>query len=141
MAVPNIDVNYLAVLISAVISMIIGSLWYSPLLFGNAWVKAGRISKKAIEKAKARRMGKYYIIAFIGSLLMAFILAHFVQYVAANNFTEGMQTGFWLWSGFIVPVLLGSVLWENKHVKYYLINVTYWIVNLVIMGGILAVWQ
>ena len=140
MAIPNVDINYLAVLLSAVLSMIIGSLWYSPILFGNIWMKAGGLTLKDMEKAKKKGMGKLYFAAFIGALVIAFILAHFVQYVTANNFVEGMQTGFWLWLGFVAPVLLGSVLWENKPVKYYIINVAYWFVNLILMGGILAAW-
>lgn len=140
MAIPNVDINYLAVLLSAVVSMIIGSLWYSPIMFGNIWMKSGGLTQKDMEKAKKKGMGKLYFAAFIGALVIAFILAHFVQYVTANNFVEGMQTGFWLWLGFVAPVLLGSVLWESKPVKYYLINVAYWLVNLILMGGILAAW-
>ena len=140
MAVPNVDINYLAVLISAVVSMIIGSLWYSPLLFGNAWMKAGGMTVKDMDKAKKKGMGKLYFAMFIGALVTAYVLAHFVQYVGASGFFDGMEAGCWLWLGFIVPVLLGSVLWESKPIKYYLINVLYWLVNLTVVGGILAAW-
>ncbi len=139
MAIPNVDINYLAVLVSAIVSIIIGSLWYSPLLFGNAWMKAGGISMKEMEKAKKKGMGRLYFAAFIGSLVMAFVLGIFIKLVGIGSFLEGMQIGFWLWLGFIVPVLLGSVLWEGRSVKYYLINVSYQLVNLALMGGILAV--
>ena len=141
MALPNVDVNYLAVLVSAIVSFIIGGLWYSPLLFGNAWMKSGGFSEKNIEKAKKKGMGKLYFITFIASLLMAFVLSHFVQYLTAQTFSEGMQAGFWIWLGFIVPVLLGGVLWEGKSLKFYLINIAYWLVNLIIIGGLLAVWR
>ena len=140
MAIANVDINYLAVFLSAILSMIIGSLWYSPIMFGNIWMKLGGMSPKDIEKAKKKGMGKLYFAAFIGSLVAAFILAHFVQYVIASTFFEGMETGCWLWLGFVAPVLLGSVLWESRPVRYYLINVSYWLVNLALMGGILAVW-
>ena len=46
MSVPNVDVNYLAVLVAAIINMVIGSIWYSPSMgFGKSWMKysgAGR---------------------------------------------------------------------------------------------------
>ena len=140
MTVPNVDVNYLAVFVSAIVSMILGSLWYSPLLFGNAWMKLSG-AKKDMNKAKAKGMIGSYLAMFIGVLLTAFILAHFVQYVTASSFFEGMQAGVWLWLGFIAPVLLGSMLWEGKPFRYYLINVIYHLINLAVMGGILAVWQ
>ena len=141
MAVPDITINYLVVLISAVISFIIGGLWYSPILFGNAWMKSGGFNQKDIEAAKKKGMGKLYLTGFIGTLLMAFVLAHFVQYLSAGTFIEGMQAGFWIWIGFIVPILIGSVLWESKPIKFYLINVLYHLVSLLIMAGILASWQ
>lgn len=140
MAVPNVEINYLAVLISGIVSMIIGSLWYGPL-FGKAWMKAGGFSKGDMAKAKKKGMGKLYFAAFIGALVVAFVLAHFVRYLTASSFVEGAQAGFWLWLGFIAPVLLGSVLWECKPIKYYLINVFYWLIDLIILGGILAVWR
>ena len=140
MAVPDVTINYLTVLISAVISFIIGGLWYSPILFGNAWMKFGGFNQKDIEAAKKKGMGKLYLTGFIGTLLMAFVLAHFVQYLSASTFIEGMQAGFWIWIGFIVPILIGSVLWESKPIKFYLINVLYHLVSLLIMAGILASW-
>ncbi len=141
MAVPDIVINYWAVLVSAIVSFIIGGLWYSPLLFGNAWMKLGGFNNKDKDKAKKKGMGKLYFATFIGSLVVAYILAHFVIYMGAFVFTDGMQTGFWIWLGFIAPVLLGSVLWEGKPIKYYLINISYWLVNIVLIGGILAVWK
>ncbi|MEK6883785.1 MAG: DUF1761 domain-containing protein [Nanoarchaeota archaeon] len=141
MAIPNVDINYLAVFVSAIVSMIIGFLWYSPALFGKAWMKAGNMNMKDMDKAKKKGMGKLYFLAFIGALLMAFVLAYFVGYLTAYTFFEGMEVGAYIWLGFIFPVLLGSFLWEGRSVKYYLINVLYWLINLAVMGGILAIWQ
>ena len=140
MAVPNVYINFWAVLVSAITAFIIGGLWYSPILFGNAWMKTGGMNAKDMEKAKNRGVGKLYFVSFLGGLLMAYILAHFVQYLSSSNFLEGMVAGCWLWLGFIVPVLLGSVLWEGKPLKFYLINVGYYLVSLTVMGGILAAW-
>lgn len=141
MVMQSVDVNYIAVLVAGVVAMILGSLWYSPILFGNAWMKLGGFNMKDMDKAKKKGMGKLYFAMFIGALICAYVLAHMVSYAGAVSFTDGMMEGFWLWLGFIAPVLLGSVLWESKPVKYYLINVSYWLVLLLINGGILAVWK
>ena len=50
------SVNYLAVVVAAVVSIIIGSLWYSPLLFGNVWMRLQRFTKKDMDKAKQKGM-------------------------------------------------------------------------------------
>ncbi|MBS3080042.1 DUF1761 domain-containing protein [Candidatus Pacearchaeota archaeon] len=136
----EVSINYLAVLVAAIISMILGALWYSPLLFGNAWMKSAGLTKEFMEKHK-KGMSWRYLFAFLGSLLMAYVLAHFVDYTGSTTFLLGMTNGFWIWLGFFVPVLLGSILWEGKKLVFYFINITYHFISLLIMGGILAVWQ
>lgn len=134
------DINYLAVLISAVASFATGMLWYSRVLFGNLWMKFSGISKTSIEKSKKKGMAPYLAAAFIGGLVMSFVLAHFVDIAGAVTALEGAQTGFWSWLGFVAPVMLGTVLWEGKSFKLYLINASHYLVVLMAMGSILAVW-
>jgi hypothetical protein len=141
MGLPNVAVNISAIVGAAAASFVIGMLWYSPVLFGNAWMKAGGFSKKDIDKSKKKGMGKMMFASFIGSLVMAWILSYFVVYASAGNFVDGMKIGFWLTIGLIAPVLLSSVLWEGKVVKYYLINLAFWLVSVSVMGGILTVWR
>lgn len=137
---PLFEVNYLAVLVSAVIGFVIGMLWYSPLLFGNIWVKLIGMSKDDLEKAKKKGMAKTMSIAIISVMVMSFVLAHFVDIAGASTVLEGVQAGFLIWLGFIATVMLNSVLWENKSVKLYVLNIAHYFVVLIVMGAILAVW-
>ena len=138
MAVPNVDVNYLAVLVAAIVSIVIGSLWYSPILFGNIWIKLSKFTKKDMNKARKKGMGKQYLGQLIGSLILACVLAHFVAYVSASTLSDAAQLGFWLWLGFIVPVQLGTVLWEGKPVKLYILNIAYHLVTLIAMAIVIV---
>ena len=131
-------VNILAIFVVTIISMIIGWLWYSNVLFGKTWIKLMNISKKDIEKAKKKGMTKSYIIMFISALIMNYVLALFVDY--AGSFALGMRIGFFIWLGFFATTMIGSVLWENKPFKLYLINTFHYLVALIISGGILAIW-
>ncbi|MEK7554653.1 MAG: DUF1761 domain-containing protein [Patescibacteria group bacterium] len=134
------DINYLAVFASAVASMAIGFLWYGPV-FGKQWIAMMGFTKEQMDAAKSKGMTKSYVIALIGSLVTAYVLAHFVVYTGAVNITGGLQTGFWVWLGFVATVALGSVLWEGKSWKLYGLNMSYQLVNLLVIGVILAVWQ
>ena len=141
---PEVPVNYLAVLASGVASMILGYLWYGPL-FGKMWIALSGMSPDKIEAAKAKGMTTSYALMFVGSLVMAYILSHALVFAASFLGTEGvnagLMTGFWNWLGFIAPVTLGSVLWEGKSWKLWLLNNAYYLVLLLIMGVILAVWR
>ena len=138
-----IPINHGAVVVASIASMVIGFLWYGPL-FGKTWMKLLDITPDKIESGKAKGMGKTYAIAFVGSLVMSYVLAHALIFAAAyfkmSGVPAGLMSGFWNWLGFIAPVILGGVLWEGKPWKrWVLINGDY-IVTLLVMGVILSLW-
>ncbi len=138
-----VPVNYLAILVAAVLSMVIGSIWYGPL-FGKPWMKMMGMSKESMKNMKPNDMMKLYGIQFVGSLVMAFVLSHALVFAAAylrtSGISAGLQTGFWNWAGFIAPVTLGSVLWEGKSWKLWALNNSYYLVSLMAMGILLSLW-
>lgn len=142
---PVIPINYLAVVVAAAVQMALGFLWYGPL-FGKQWIKLMGLS---MEKLKAMTsssgMTKTYILSAIGSLVMSYVLAHSLvfasSYLQVSGLAAGFTAGFWNWLGFIAPVTLGSVLWEGKSWPLWILNNAYYLVSLLIMGAILAVWM
>lgn len=135
-----IEVNYAAVLVAAIISMIIGGFWYSPILFGKAWMKLSGISEEQMKEGK-KRMGKAYVVTFITLLIMAYVLSHIVYAFGAATISGGLQAGFWVWLGFIATTMLGPVLWMGKPVKLYILDTGHYLVAALLMGAILALWQ
>lgn len=141
---PEVPINELAVLAAAVASMVIGFVWYGPL-FGKQWMALSGMTKENIEEAKKKGMSKMYVLTFIGSLAMSYVLAHSLffaaTYLNVEGLNAGLQTGLWNWLGFIAPVTLGTVLWDNKPWKLWVLHNAYWLVTLTVMGVILAYWQ
>lgn len=140
----EVPIQYLAVLVAAVASMIIGSLWYGPL-FGKKWMALMGLTPENITAAKQKGMATSYGLMFVGSLVMSYVLAHSLVFASAymkvQGVTAGIMAGFWSWLGFVAPVTLGSVLWEKKSWNLWLLNNGYYIVTLGVMGAILAVWK
>ena len=134
-----IAINYWAVLIATIVSCVIGSLWYGPL-FGNTWMKLTGVSPKAM-KAMQKKAKFSMIFQIIATLIMSAVLSLFVSALEIVGWPEGIGLGFWLWLGFLAPVLLGSILWEGKPVKLYILNAAYWLVNLCVMGAIIGLWK
>ena len=79
---PEISVNYLAIAVSVLVSMPLGFLWYGPL-FGKAWAK--HMSMEDMQQPGAREMIKSLLIYAIGSLLIAFVLAHSLEVWRPSN--------------------------------------------------------
>ncbi|MBI4451139.1 DUF1761 domain-containing protein [Candidatus Woesearchaeota archaeon] len=132
------NVNLLAVLVSAVASMVLGFLWYGPL-FGKAWMRLS--GKPAKSKAKTQGMGLKYLLGFIASLVMAYVLAILIQQAGAGMLSAGVKVGALAWLGFLATNELGTYLWDNKPFTLYLVNAGYWLATLLVMAAILTVWM
>src|SRR3989344_4058291 len=132
-------VNFIAVIVAAIAAMVLGFLWYGPL-FGRLWIRLSNFTQKDMEKAKAKGMGKTYLISFIAGIVMSFVLARLLQWTTTATMTAALQLGFWVWLGFIAPVILGAVLWEGKSVQLYALNVGFQLLHTLLMAAILVAW-
>jgi len=134
-------VNWLAVIVAAVIQMVLGFLWYGPL-FGKTWMSLMSITPQAMsERMASGGMGKTYAWSFVGALVTAAVLGKLVGTFGATSVSDGASVGFWAWLGFVATVTLGSVLYERRPVGLYTLNNGYQLVSLAVMGAVLAVWR
>ena len=97
-----------------------------------------KFGDKEMKEARKKGMLKLYLINFVATLVSAYVLAHFIDYAQAQTYVEGLQAAFWIWLGFIAPIMLRTVLWECKPVKLYALNVSYHLVSFGIMSVILT---
>lgn len=133
---PNVDINLLAVLVAALINMAVGMVWYSKDVFGREWAK---VSGRKLEDMSGGGMG--YGVATVAAIIQSFILAHFVQYAGAGTFWRGLVAGFWLWVGFVATVTAVNLVFEGRSWTLWKINAGYFLVVLLINGGLLAAWR
>lgn len=125
-----------AVLATAVMQWIIGAIWYS-LLFSKPWRAMVAVPQDSGSKTLVQGM----IASFIGSLITSFALAHMVIWSGAATFAWGMLVGFICWFGFIAAPVFAQNIYESRPFKLFAINTGYWLVSLLLTGGILAVWR
>jgi len=133
----SVHINYLAVLVVAIITFIIGGLWYSPALFGPRWMLA---VGKSEQDLKRTNMGVAYTGAFVSAVMMAYVLALFIGFTQAKTILSGAGIGLWAWVGFVAAPKLSNYLFSGWSRDLYLINNGYHLVSLLVMGAILAVW-
>ncbi len=127
--------NLVAVLVGAIINMIVGSLWYSPILFAKEWMKLTGKKMSDINKKDANKM---YGITFITSLILSYTMAHFLFFTNAHSAMEGVKTGLWLSLGIVGTTQLPGSLFEGRPFKLFAINAGCYLVSFVIMGAVLA---
>ncbi len=129
--------NHWALLVSALFLWILGAAWYSPLLFAKPWIAI--VGRKEGEKPKG--VGKGMASSFIGDLILALILAHFVIWSGATTFAWGAFVGFVCCLGFYISPLYPQSIYEGRPFAYFAINAGYWLIGMCLVGGLLAVWR
>lgn len=122
--------------------MILGFIWYSPILFARPWMRLMGWDPNDKSKLGEMRKGaaKAYAISFLASVVSAVVLAKIVDLTSVTHPLYGMKVGFAVWLGFVTTVQLTGALYSKQPMKLYLINTGYQLVCYLVMGAILAVW-
>ena len=107
-------INYPAVVASAAAYWVLGALWYSPLLFARPFIALKGWTPEQLALIEAQGHAGEIGLAFLTSLLLAYVLAHFVKFTGAETAGSGALTGFWLWLGFVVTTNLETVIFEQR---------------------------
>jgi hypothetical protein len=130
------QLNYLAVLVSALSTFLIGGLWYSPAAFGKAWMRENGFTEESL---KGGNMLKIFGVSFLLAIISAVNLAMFMG--PENKPAMGALWGFLAGAGWVATFVGTHYLFERKSFTLFLINAGYSIVALTLMGVILATWK
>ncbi len=132
----NVQINFLAVFVASVAGFLLGAIWYSPLLFYNAWLKECGFTEEELRK---NNLALIYGSAFVLQLIMALCLAPFLGAkldTATSVFYSALTV-----LGWIAPAIGILYLFERRSMKLFFINTGYLFFNFVLMGLILGIWK
>ncbi len=135
-------INIWAVLVSAIASMVVGSIWYGPL-FGKMFMKEMGMDQWSPEKQEAmkKKMALSYFGQFIASIVMFTILNGLITWTApARTSGFGMGIAFFMWLGFVVPLAFGNAMWGGKF-KLFWLSIGNMLITLLAAGAILGGWR
>ena len=137
------QLNWLAILVAAISTMVVGFLWYSPLLFAKPWIR--EMGHDPNDKAGMEEMrkgaGRAYSGSFIASLISAFTLALILHGLRAEDLHFGLMASFHVWLGFVATVQFTGALFAKQSMKLFAINTGYQLVCYLVMGVILTLWK
>ena len=128
--------NYLAVIVAALSTFLVGGLWYSPALFGKVWMRENGFTEEGM---KGRNMAKIFGLAFFLAVISAINLAMFLG--PEDRPAMGALWGFAAGFGWVATFVGTHYLFERKSFALFLINAGYSVVSLTLMGVILAAWK
>ena len=128
------SVNFIAVILGAVLNMILGMLWYGPF-FGKVWLKL--IDKKSEDMKGSPWL---YVASFVAAFVAALVLSLVVSAFGAASFGAGLLAGIITWAGFVLTVTLTYSIFEGPPLSVWLIFVAYQLVIFAVEGGVFAIW-
>jgi len=130
------DVNWIAVLLCGVSSLVLGAIWYSPALFAKPWQRAAGLSD---EQAQSGNMAMIFGLAFLLSLIAAYVFAMFLgpKFGLGPAIGAGASAGLcWVAASYGI-----SYLFERRPLKLWLINGGYHTLQFTLFGLILGLMQ
>lgn len=137
---PDMDVNWIAIIVAAVAAFGLGALWYSPVLFGRQWMAAHGHTPEKMQAMQAD-MPKTYGFSFITYVIMAMVLALLMGLAGAATMIQGIVLAVLAWLGFGFTIGLNTNLYSDKPASAFMIDAGYQFVHVIVMGAILGAWR
>lgn len=136
----EVSINYWAVLLAGISSMVVGSVWYAQGVFGKTWAKLAKVDMN--KSTSGSQMASMLGLTFIASLVTAYVLAHVTflsHHLFGNSYLQdALTTAFWLWLGFTAARILTHDLFEGRRKKLTLLNLGNELVTIMVMGLIIG---
>jgi len=131
------DVNEIAVIVTALLCIAVGSIWYSPLVFGKYWMSAARLTGEDLSMTRGALI-RSLTYAGVANIVFVYVIARLIARVSSEQFPLVTEGGLLI---LLVAASMASVVvWEKKSFTYLAIHIGY--VSLVVCTSIvvLSLW-
>lgn len=132
----DVDINWLAVVAAALAPLVLGALWYSPVLFADRWLRAIGKTREALGDGP----GALYGLAIVHAALASIVLAVLVDWAGADTWLEGLVVGALVWVVVATTSLLNSSF-AGRPIDLWALDAGYHLLSLLAIGAILGAWQ
>jgi hypothetical protein len=130
-------VNYLAIVIAAVVAWLAGAAWYMTL--SKFWIAAVGITPEKMHEAR-NRPGAFlpFIYVFVAELVMAWVLAGVLGHFGAVTLRSGAISGAFCWLGFVITTIVVNNSFAMRDWRLSAIDGGHWLVVLLLMGAVIG---
>lgn len=133
----NFYINHIAVLVCAVMSLVIGGVWWSSIMFAKAWQRENGLTDEQLANiSPLKNFGLSFLLAWLMSYNLAFFLG-----APGTTWQWGLTAGLLAGVGWVIPMFIVIALFEQRSFKYIAINCGYIAVYFAVIGFILGIWR
>jgi hypothetical protein len=134
------DINYLAVILATLSSMIVGSIWYTPRVFGNYWMRTSGVTPSGNSRDAVRPILLTLIVSFVTAWVLAGAAFIAWDFYGGSFFANSVVTAILLWAGFTAARFVTHDAFDARPAGLTVLNVAHEFVTLVVMAVIIGVW-
>ena len=134
----ELDINWLAVALATVASMIVAGVWYQDFAFGLPWKKMTKIDAKRAEKAGNTPMFVVLVVNLFTAIVLAAAISVVATHFGNSSVWLALATGVVIWLAFSATTLLTHNMFEQKPLKLTTINNGYQLAMFIVMTLIIG---
>ena len=134
------EINYWAVLLATLSSMVVGSIWYTPKVFGRYWMKAANVTPSGNARDAIRPILLTLIVSFVTAWVLAGATYLSWDFYGGSFFVNALLTGIILWAGFTAARFITHDAFDGRSTGLTVLNVAHEFVTIVIMAILIGVW-
>src|SRR4051812_31052727 len=138
MTVPSI--NYIAVILATLSSMVVGAVWYTPKVFGNYWMRLSGVKPTGKMSDATRPIIVTVIVSFITAWVLAGAVFISFKFYGGSFLANALITGLVLWAGFTAARFVTHDQFDRRPWQLTVLNVVHELVTIMIMALIIGVW-
>lgn len=134
------EINYWAVLLAMLSSMIVGSIWYTPKVFGTRWARLANVDMTGSARSAVWPIVTTVLVSFITAWVLAGASAIAWHFYEGSFFVGTIVTAVLLWAGFTAARFITHDAFEGRPTALTTMNIGHELVTLVVMAVIIGVW-
>lgn len=138
MTIPAI--NYIAVVLAMLSSMLVGAIWYTPKVFGNRWMKLSGITPSGDGRSAIRPMVITVIVSFVTAWVLAGATWLAFSFYGGSFLVNALITGAVLWAGFTAARFITHDQFDGRPAGLTVLNSAHELVTILLMALIIGVW-
>jgi hypothetical protein len=131
------EINWWAVILATLSTMVVGSVWYAPRIFGNWWEKAARVETKSNAVVA---IVLTVIVSFISAWVLAGAAAIAQEFYGGSFLANTIITAIILWAGFTAARFITHDAFENRPRMLTLLNISHELVTYLVMALIIGLF-
>ena len=134
------EINYWAVVLAALSTMVVGSIWYTPKVFGTRWAQLARVEMNRTGPAAWLPIVITVAVSFASAWVLAGAATISWRFYEGSYLVASVVTAIILWAGFTAARFVTHDAFEGRPPALTVMNITHEFVTFVVMAVIIGVW-